>query len=163
MFTPRVLRVYTKYMKHKNNFHSQKQELHPDTFLFSTLTLLIVVILAFVLTYLPTLQQKNDRAGACTEETRVCPGGSLVSRTGPNCDFTRCPRENPPSRPGITEEPFDAPLAPPQEEPVVLKEKPTLVCTDVVKLCPDGSFVGKVGKNCEFAPCPDDLESESDR
>ena len=150
-------------MKHKNNFHSQKQELHPDTFLFSTLTLLIVVILAFVLTYLPTLQQKNDRAGACTEETRVCPGGSLVSRTGPNCDFTRCPSDNPPSRPGITEEPFDAPLAPPREEPIVLKEKPTLVCTDVVKLCPDGSFVGKVGKNCEFAPCPDDLESESDR
>ncbi len=150
-------------MKHKNNSHTRKPELHPDTFLFSALALLIVVILAFVLTYLPTLLQKTNRVGTCSEETRVCPGGSLVSRTGPNCDFTRCPNNNLPNRPGITEEPFEAPFTPPRTEPIVLKEKAAIVCTDVVKMCPDGSFVGKVGKNCEFAPCPDDLESESDR
>ena len=27
-------------------------------------------------------------------------------------------------------------------------------CTQDEKLCPDGSYVGKVGPNCEFAPCP---------
>lgn len=150
-------------MKHKNNSHTRKHELHPDTLLFSALALLIFIILAFVLAYLPVLQQKTDRTGVCTEETRVCPGGSLVSRTGPNCDFTRCPSNSTLSRPGITEEPFEAPPAPPRQEPVLLKETTTPVCTDVVKLCPDGSFVGRAGKNCEFAPCPDDLESESDR
>ena len=27
-------------------------------------------------------------------------------------------------------------------------------CTQDAKACPDGSFVGRVGPNCEFAPCP---------
>lgn len=27
-------------------------------------------------------------------------------------------------------------------------------CTMDVKVCPDGSYVGRVGPNCEFAPCP---------
>lgn len=27
-------------------------------------------------------------------------------------------------------------------------------CTMDAKVCPDGSFVGRVGPNCEFAPCP---------
>ncbi len=29
-----------------------------------------------------------------------------------------------------------------------------VVCTKEVKECPDGSFVGRVGPHCEFAPCP---------
>lgn len=27
-------------------------------------------------------------------------------------------------------------------------------CTLEAKICPDGSTVGRVGPNCEFAPCP---------
>jgi hypothetical protein len=27
-------------------------------------------------------------------------------------------------------------------------------CTMEAKLCPDGSYVGRTGQNCEFAPCP---------
>jgi hypothetical protein len=27
------------------------------------------------------------------------------------------------------------------------------VCTQEVKLCPDGSAVGRIGPNCEFAKC----------
>jgi hypothetical protein len=27
-------------------------------------------------------------------------------------------------------------------------------CTQEAKLCPDGSYVGRTGANCEFAPCP---------
>lgn len=27
-------------------------------------------------------------------------------------------------------------------------------CTMEAKLCPDGSYVGRTGPNCEFAPCP---------
>lgn len=34
--------------------------------------------------------------------------------------------------------------------------KPTepVFCTMEAKLCPDGSAVGRVGPNCEFAACP---------
>ncbi len=34
-------------------------------------------------------------------------------------------------------------------------------CTQEAKLCPDGSSVGRVGPNCEFAPCPTSKESTS--
>lgn len=28
-------------------------------------------------------------------------------------------------------------------------------CTEEAKICPDGSAVGRIGPNCEFAPCLD--------
>jgi hypothetical protein len=28
---------------------------------------------------------------ACTQEAKLCPDGSYVGRTGPNCEFTACP------------------------------------------------------------------------
>jgi len=30
----------------------------------------------------------------------------------------------------------------------------TKACTEEAKLCPDGSAVGRIGPDCEFAPCP---------
>lgn len=38
------------------------------------------------------------------------------------------------------------------EEP----EESGTVCTADAKLCPDGSYVGRQGPRCEFAPCPGD-------
>ena len=32
-----------------------------------------------------------------------------------------------------------------------------LACTEEAKLCPDGSAVGRIGSNCEFADCPINL------
>jgi hypothetical protein len=32
-------------------------------------------------------------------------------------------------------------------------------CTMDAKMCPDGSAVGRIGPNCEFAPCPGCAES----
>ncbi len=29
---------------------------------------------------------------ACTQEAKLCPDGSYVGRTGPNCEFTKCPQ-----------------------------------------------------------------------
>ncbi len=29
-----------------------------------------------------------------------------------------------------------------------------IACTQEAKLCPDGSYVGRTGPNCEFTPCP---------
>ncbi len=36
-------------------------------------------------------QDSNAGAVACTEEAKLCPDGSYVGRTGPNCEFTPCP------------------------------------------------------------------------
>ncbi|MDO8482159.1 MAG: hypothetical protein Q7S75_03730 [bacterium] len=33
----------------------------------------------------------NDSDVACTMEAKLCPDGSYVGRTGPNCEFTQCP------------------------------------------------------------------------
>ncbi|MEX2008407.1 MAG: hypothetical protein WD850_02890 [Candidatus Spechtbacterales bacterium] len=30
---------------------------------------------------------------ACTLEAKLCPDGSAVGRTGPNCEFAECPGE----------------------------------------------------------------------
>ncbi|MBI5881449.1 DUF333 domain-containing protein [archaeon] len=63
-------------------------------------------------------------AKACTMEAKLCPDGSAVGRTGPDCEFAKCP----------------------DEEPVA--------CTEEAKVCPDGSAVGRTQPDCEFAPCP---------
>ncbi len=36
-------------------------------------------------------QVKKIKSEACTEEAKVCPDGTTVGRTGPNCEFTPCP------------------------------------------------------------------------
>lgn len=65
-----------------------------------------------------------DGGVMCTTEAKMCPDGSGVGRTGPNCEFAPCPGEQP------------------------------VACTEEAKVCPDGSSVGRVGPSCEFAPCP---------
>lgn len=41
-------------------------------------------------------------------------------------------------------------------EPAPAEESPEqpVACTMDAKMCPDGSYVGRVGPNCEFATCP---------
>ncbi|OGZ60670.1 MAG: hypothetical protein A2919_02110 [Candidatus Spechtbacteria bacterium RIFCSPLOWO2_01_FULL_43_12] len=34
------------------------------------------------------------------------------------------------------------------------QEQEPVFCTQDAKLCPDGSYVGRTGPNCEFADCP---------
>lgn len=44
---------------------------------------------------------------------------------------------------------------------VAIKDEPIgnepVYCTQEVKQCPDGSYVGRSGPKCEFAPCPNEL------
>ncbi len=35
------------------------------------------------------------------------------------------------------------------------------ICTQEAKLCPDGSYVGRTGPNCEFAQCPEAKKDET--
>lgn len=41
-------------------------------------------------------------------------------------------------------------------EPVVIEktEEEGVACTMDAMLCPDGSYVGRIAPNCDFAPCP---------
>jgi len=49
------------------------------------------------------------------------------------------------------EQTFVEEIAPIQE---ASDEEEAVFCTMDAKQCPDGSYVGRVGPNCEFAPCP---------
>lgn len=73
---------------------------------------------------------------ACTTDAKICQGGSVVGRTGPNCEFAECPSVA--TTTTATTTPTSGRKA----------------CTMEAKLCPDGSAVGRTGPNCEFAPCP---------
>ena len=53
------------------------------------LALLIIIIVATVLYFISGYSQNNTVA--CTFEARICPDGSSVGRSGPNCEFTPCP------------------------------------------------------------------------
>lgn len=36
-------------------------------------------------------QSQKEKPTACTQDAKLCPDGSYVSRTGPNCEFAACP------------------------------------------------------------------------
>ncbi|MEI8103335.1 MAG: hypothetical protein WCG84_00305 [Candidatus Moraniibacteriota bacterium] len=77
----------------------------------------------------------------CTKEAKLCPDGSYVGRSGPNCEFTPCSG----SDPGLIPEPLpDGPYTEPSGR----------MCTQEMKQCPNGGAVARTGPNCEFAPCP---------
>lgn len=46
-----------------------------------------------------------------------------------------------------------------KQEPNPAPEEQTF-CTQEAKQCPDGSYVGRVGPSCEFAPCPGEQNNE---
>jgi hypothetical protein len=48
--------------------------------------------LAYQYWWLPKEEAKNQQKPvACTEEAKLCSDGSVVGRTGPNCEFVACP------------------------------------------------------------------------
>ena len=61
----------------------------------------------------------------CQADALICPDGTAVGRTGPNCTFPPCPTN------------LDGGSN----------------CDAIAKQCPDGTFVGPTGPNCEFV-CP---------
>jgi len=57
---------------------------------------------------------------ACTEEAKLCPDGSAVGRTGPDCAFAACPQAKIPDVEPITPKP---PFVTPK--PPIMNPKPT--------------------------------------
>lgn len=76
-----------------------------------------------------SFQPRRRSATVCPADARLCPDGSSVSRTGPNCTFPACPGET---------------------------DGGAVVCPADVRLCPDGSTVSRTGPNCSFPVCPGD-------
>jgi len=52
---------------------------------------IFVVILLTGAVYLIFALVGRDKQVACTMEAKLCPDGSAVGRTGPNCEFAPCP------------------------------------------------------------------------
>ncbi len=61
-----------------------------------------VILGSIVFVVLTKSNFRNDKPVACTEEAKICPDGSAVGRTGPQCQFASCPE--------ITEAIFDKPI-----------------------------------------------------
>ena len=51
---------------------------------------LIIIVLAVAGLYRFNLDKQNNSV-ACTMEAKLCPDGSAVGRSGPNCEFAACP------------------------------------------------------------------------
>lgn len=50
-----------------------------------------VVVLAVLGFWLFNSSNKAPEGQACTTEAKICPDGTAVGRTGPNCEFATCP------------------------------------------------------------------------
>ncbi len=61
----------------------------------------VIILLLATLTWLfafgPTVHplRPTPEPVACTMDAKVCPDGSAVGRTGPNCEFAPCPESSP--------------------------------------------------------------------
>jgi hypothetical protein len=79
---------------------------------------------------------------ACTQESKICPDGREVGRSGPLCEFAPCL-------------PVEIIATTSRDENVVVPTIPVPAgCTKETKICPDGSSVGRVEPSCNFASCP---------
>lgn len=117
---------------------------------FAVLAIWVVISVATS----PTKSPDFESGIACTMEAKLCPDGSAVGRTAPNCEFAACPGEAPiPAIPGRGK-----PIPPVSPAPIYEGrgggEDGVVACTMDAKMCPDGSYVGRTAPNCEFAPCP---------
>ena len=61
----------------------------------SVILIILVILLLGGAAYLIWMQYfKQPEVVFCTQEAKLCPDGSYVSRTGPNCEFATCPELN---------------------------------------------------------------------
>jgi len=57
-----------------------------------TTTKFLIAALVTVAVGAAALQyHKEEKVVGCTEEAKICPDGSAVGRSGPQCEFTACP------------------------------------------------------------------------
>lgn len=75
------------------------------------------------------IESKTEEKRACTQEAKKCPNGSFVSRTGPNCEFAKCPVKRS-GRPVPTPLPISIPTPTPAPTPTtILPQSETAIAT----------------------------------
>lgn len=67
---------------------------------------------------------------ACTAEAKICPDGSSVGRTGPKCEFTKCPDAIPTTNEAASPTPTCRP------RPSCLDSKPRCMIAETADMCP---------------------------
>ena len=132
----------------------------------------IAVIVAAGFFYWTTMRTADSQDGVleesvvCAQDVRECSDGSYVGRIAPSCEFAACPEPNQPvfedgtlppdhgdtqtenmSIEGTAEADLD-------QDMIGGRPEEGVACTMEAKMCPDGSYVGRTGPKCEFAPCP---------
>jgi hypothetical protein len=139
-----------------NFFIMNSKTVYFISFAIFTLGVLLGVIATY--SYL-TLSPVGPTGGgvACTMEAKICPDGSSVGRTGPNCEFAPCGTGA--TGDGVSGgiEPVDSAGGNTGTGTIIPDGDGgtgTAACTMDAKICPDGSAVGRIGPNCEFAECP---------
>jgi hypothetical protein len=55
----------------------------------------LIVFGALLAAGMRVAQAPNEETRACTKEAKICPDGTAVGRTGPNCEFEECPAPSP--------------------------------------------------------------------
>lgn len=56
----------------------------------------VILLLAIIMILVPASTDApigGEQPRFCTEDAKICPDGSAVGRTGPNCEFAKCPGE----------------------------------------------------------------------
>ena len=140
----------------KRNHFPKKHSFHSDTVLGVFIGVFILVLTSFLVAYGDGMTHTAVVTG-CTQEARVCPNGSTSVRTGLQCAFSPCPTADLPPHPGIVDEPFEVPnpsITTPPKKGINDKK---ISCTQEVKICPHGSYVGRIQPRCDFAICPTDI------
>src|ERR1043166_9551358 len=68
---------------------------------YPVLVLGIIFIVIVALFAIASDSVQHPHAQACTQEAEICPDGTAVGRTGPNCEFAPCPDQTalPPASP----------------------------------------------------------------
>lgn len=118
--------------------------------------ILAVWVVAAVIAAPPHLPSYPTTPIACPALAKLCPDGSSVGPTGPNCEFAPCPPSAPAPVSGETKPIVPAPKPAPLPTPIPVPggEGTGVACTMDAKMCPDGSYVGRTPPKCEFAACP---------
>lgn len=101
---------------------------------------LIFIIFAGVASayYFYNLNLPANNRVACTMEAKLCPDGSYVGRTGPNCEFTACPEVK---TSGINGTVLLGPMCPVERIPPDPKCDDRPYKTDLVAKSPDGTQI----------------------
>jgi hypothetical protein len=89
-------------------------------------------------------QAKEKVAGSWQSGNPVDFSAILTFKTSSASGFLILQNDNPSGNPA-TLKTFEVPIQ---------FSGANVACTQEAKLCPDGSYVGRTGPNCEFAPCP---------